>query len=659
VEIIKSAGSEFNLALSALPQTLKGLHEAMVGFINACAYDPVLSSSFTDLSAAVTSGVVTAEDLALGQLFSFSVSFGDGVPITTLPLPPAVFAPMYEAFGIDASSGPTDVFEVHGYVTGMQIAQGIPPPYAPYVANVSSAQALKYFFQNITEDVTGYTALRYLQTPDSALTAELGFTDDAQSQIMKGYLGYIAQTFGLPALLKFTIGDFLNSTASGLLVKRSAKEWIFGFDDPLLNAVSSGSNGQDNKVRAVHNIRDIDTLDVDHVPWGTDAQTMLRAGATPYRLKTGLGVSKGNATTFLRRTDGDWSDRIVYPTTNHIEIVSGKQITGGQYEEIKEHFKNAKKGEESMFAPAVQAWADFGQGLDLRRKVTLQHREGETRRKNKKVSTEVYSFASKTYLNCPITGDITCDWNQNFYGAFNFSGFLQGASGFYSLAHGYQTDFRAFGGSKDSYPYTSFSPNATNHSPEFEIYARTGNTVGMKVPLQQNFKIEPTDTFYQSVWQPPASSVESTAGLHLPICHLQLSYSMPESFFNKIADTINHITMMTVVYLYVMPAISVCFIAYAALTLYVRHQLARTPTLSESDYKKRATSSASKAIGSFHDASFILGGKKSFKTKTNGDEKRGRGGGFFRNRNAAAARTTDDNTAAPMEEVVVVVNGSD
>ena len=107
---------------------------------------------------------------------------------------------------------------------------------------------------------------------------------------------------------------------------------------------------------------------------------------------------------------------------------------------------------------------------------------------------------------------------------FNFSGFLQGASGFYSLAHGCQTDFRAFGGSKDSYPYTSFSPNATNHSPEFEIYARTGNTVGMKVPLQQNFKIEPTDTFYQSVWQPPASSVESTAGLHLPICHLQLSY---------------------------------------------------------------------------------------------------------------------------------------
>ena len=121
--------------------------------------------------------------------------------------------------------------------------------------------------------------------PDSALTAELGFIDDAQSQIMKGYLGYIAQTFGVPALLKFTIGDFLNSTASGLLVKRSAKEWIFGFDDPLLNTVSP--NGQDNKVRAVHSIRDINTIDIDHVPWGTDAQTMLRAGATPYRLKTG------------------------------------------------------------------------------------------------------------------------------------------------------------------------------------------------------------------------------------------------------------------------------------------------------------------------------------------------------------------------------------
>jgi hypothetical protein len=626
----------------------------MVGFINACAYDAQLSSSFPDLSAAVTSGVVTAEDLALGQLFSFSVSFGDGVPITDLPLPPAVFAPMYEAFGIDASS--SAMFEVHGYVNVMKMAQGIPPPYAPYVANVSSAQALKYFFRNITEDSTGYTALRYLQTPDSSLTAELGFTDDAQSQIMKGYLGYIAQTFGLPALLKFTIGDFLNSTASGLLVKRSVKEWIFGFDDPLLNAVNSGSNGQDNKVRAVHNIRDIDTLDVDHVPWGADAQTMLRAGATPYRLKTGLGVSKGNATTFLRRTDGDWSDRIVYPTTDHVEIVSGKQITGGQYEEIKEHFKNAKKGEESIFVPTVEAWADFGQGLDLRRKVTLQHREGATRKKNKKVSTEVYSFAPTTYLNCPVSDETTCGLNQNFYGAFNFSGFLEGASGidgFYSLAHGYQTDFRAFGGSRDSYPYTSFTPNATSHSPEFEIYARTGNTVGMKVPLQQNFKIEPTDTFYQSIWQPPESSIESTAGLHLPICYLQLSYTMPDSFFNKIADTINHITMMTVVYLYVMPAISVCFIAYSALTLYVRHQLARTPTLSENDYKKRATSSASKAIGSFHDASFLLG-KKSFKTKNGGG---GRGGLFRANKRRADDDESTQN--APMEEVVVVARAEE
>ena len=649
MQIIKSAGSEYNLALSALPQTLKALHTAMVGFINACAYDPVLSHSFADLSAALTSGVVTAEDLALGQLFSFSVTFGDGIPITSLPLPPTVFAPMYEPFGINASSGVNmPVFEVHGYVTAMQMAQGIPPPYAPYVSNISSAQALKYFFQNITEDATGTTALRYLQMPDSALTAELGFIDDAQSQIMKGYLGYIAQTFGVPALLKFTIGDFLNSTASGLLVKRSAKEWIFGFDDPLLNTVSP--NGQDNKVRAVHSIRDINTIDIDHVPWGTDAQTMLRAGATPYRLKTGLGVSKGNATTFLRRTDGDWGNRIVYPTTNHIEIVSGKQITVGQYEEIKEHFKNSKKGKESLFVPTVEAWADIGQGLDLRRKVTLQHQEGATRKKNKKVSTEVYSFAPKTFLNCPITDETTCDLNQNFYGAFNFSGFLEGASGFYSLPHGYQTDFRAFGGSRDSYPYTSFSPDAKNHSPEFEIYARTGNTVGMKMPLQQNFKIEPTDTFYQSIWQPPVSSVESFAGLHLPICHLHLSYIMPESFFNKIADTINHITVMTVIYLYVMPAISVCFIAYSAVTLYVRHQLARTPTLSENDYNKRATSSTSKAIGSFNDASFILGGigQKSFKKNKNKI-----GGGLFRN-NRRGRYADESNQNAPMEEVVVV-----
>ena len=70
MEIIKSAGKRVQFgALGVAANVKKGLHEAMVGFINACAYDPVLSSSFADLSAAVTSGVVTAEDLALGQLF--------------------------------------------------------------------------------------------------------------------------------------------------------------------------------------------------------------------------------------------------------------------------------------------------------------------------------------------------------------------------------------------------------------------------------------------------------------------------------------------------------------------------------------------------------------------------------------------------------------
>lgn len=102
-----------------------------------------------------------------------------------------------------------------------------------------------------------------------------------------------------------------------------------------------------------------------------------------------------------------------------------------------------------------------------------------------------------------------------------------------------------------------------------------------------------------------------------------------------------------------MPAISVCFIAYSALTLYVRHQLARTPTLSENDYKKRATSSASKAIGSFHDASFLLG-KKSFKTKNGGG---GRGGLFRANKRRADDGESTQN--APMEEVVVVARAEE
>jgi len=657
---MKEVGSEANLALQALPQTLSGLLSAMVGFIMACAYDPSLSPYFPSLTAALNSGFVTAEDLAYGQILSYSPTFGAGVPITELPgLPAAVFAPMYEAFGIDTSStAPLPSFEVHGYHKALLISLGYPTPPA-YTS--SSALALKYFFQNITSDATGTTVLRYLQTPDAMITAELGFADDNETQLMKGWLAYVAQSFGLPALQKFTIGEFLSTSSSGLIIKRTAKDWIFGYEDPLLNTIT----GSVNKINAIHAIRDIDTMDQDHVPWGADAKTMLRAGATKYSLKTGLGVSKGSATQFLTRTDGDLSESIVYYVSNHTEIVYGKEITGGQYEEIKEQFK--RKGEEA-FVPTVEAWADFGQGLDLRRKVTLKHVEGATRTKNAKVSTEVYSLSPETFLNCPIS---ECEMNQNFFGAFNFSGF-QGIDGFYSLAHGFQTDFRAFGGEKSSYPYTSFTPKQSSHDAEFEIYARTGNTVGMKVPLQTNFKVKPTDAFYASIWQPSTtlSPIEAEVGLHIPICYLELSYEMPESFFNGIADTINHITMMTIVYLFVMPAISVLFIFYASVTLYVRHKLARNP-MSEQDIKKRANSSNSKAIGSFHDASFILG--KSFnKSLLEGTDTAPKS--FFKRSNeTSSSRRSDDHDldqdmidqrqivhdAAPFEHVSLIIDRDD
>ena len=166
-----------------------------------------------------------------------------------------------------------------------------------------------------------------MQTPDAVLAAELQLSGDAETQTLKGYLSYVAQNFGLPAMAaEFTICELSERNSSGLLMKRSAKEWIFGYEDPFLNKI----NGYPSNISAIHSIRDIDTLDIDHVPWGQNTDTMFSAGATKYVLKTGLGISKGNATTILRRTDGDLSDRIVCTDTNHVEIVSGKLITTAQ-----------------------------------------------------------------------------------------------------------------------------------------------------------------------------------------------------------------------------------------------------------------------------------------------------------------------------------------
>jgi len=531
--MVKTAGSEANILYAAIPQTLSGLVDGIAQLFGAMAADATLGPNFPNLVAAALGGSSALETLAIEQIFTASplggISVtqlaGLGVPAAFLTNFPTV--PEYASWAAVQASQPVSVVKVDSPTSDT-------------------------LYQAVVSDSTGTTALGMLTMDTTTLAATFSISA-LRAQLWKGYLAHISSTYGASAFQK-SLGPALGSQSSGMLIKRTVREWIFGYEDPVVSAQYS-ANDPRRLIRSVTKIRNATTINDDHVPWNvTNTSTWAYIyGSTPYYLATGVN-SPENATNVLRRSDGS-AGPITYPHTAHVENVVGKTIASGQYHAIKTHGTSVD----------VVAWADFGMGLDLKRSLTLRHQQGKTVQKNSKVSVETYTVAHDEFLACPVN-QTACGRNTQFHGTFNVTGFELIPSVF-TLPHGHRADPRIFGGYVDpTSPSSPFAPNATVHDMEIMIYERSGNTVGMRVPIQQNFKIAPTDIFYSTLWSGASSEDE----VHVPISWTSLEYDMDEEFYTKIKDTIDFIEILFATWRYICPVLSCVLILLSGVTLYVR-----------------------------------------------------------------------------------------
>lgn len=567
--MVKTYGSETNLLATMLPTTLSSLVDGIVALFSGLASDPTLSPHFPNLVAALQAGPDAMKSLAIEQLFFATPLGGSITQLSTVGVPSAYLTgfPDVPEFILWANAQPA----VSVTVSSLAI------PTATSAA----------MYNSIVDDSTGMTAAHVVGPADKSEIAATYSIPLQSAELWKGYLAYIMSTYGANGF-QASLGPFLGPTSGGMLVKRSVHEWIFGYTDPVVSPTYA-INDPRRFIRSVTKIRDVSTIEVDHVPWAvTDTSTWAYDyGSTPYRMATGV-YSSEEATDILQRSDG--TGNITYPHSGHVEKVIGKDIVSGQYHAIK----NLETTTD------VTAWGDFGMGLDLKRSLTLRHQAGRSVKKNDKVSVETYGIAYEEFLPCPIN-QTSCGRNTEYHGSFNISGFTVIPT-VYTLPHGHRANPRVFVGDDDiSSANWPFTPNATKHDIEFSIYERTGNTVGMRVPIQPNYKIQPTDVFYTTLWKSAGGG-----DVHFPIAWTSLEYDMTDEFYTSIKDTITHIELLVATWTYICPAICVMGLLLSGVKLYVRRVLNRR-LLDEDQYVKDCARDDSRAIGSFSDKHVVQG----------------------------------------------------
>lgn len=93
------------------------------------------------------------------------------------------------------------------------------------------------FFHRDSDLIAQWNALKIgLQDPPETVAAALQ-TTIAQATAIKGYVRHLASTLVGPGFEVFALGEKLAPASGGLIVRKTARQWIEGWTDPLLASI--------------------------------------------------------------------------------------------------------------------------------------------------------------------------------------------------------------------------------------------------------------------------------------------------------------------------------------------------------------------------------------------------------------------------------------
>jgi len=349
---------------------------------------------------------------------------------------------------------------------------------------------------------------------------------EAQIAVVKGYLFYVIGTYGTMTL-QAAVGPPLGAQSSGLIIKRSAKDLLEGWQDPLLAGFAPGMNLSYNLGFHTDNIDSIDAQMASGLLNSTHPFVFAKEAKTgQYNpSETGEVISFGG--------------QRVTQHGNGTEGVRGRSMdpsTGFRFYNFR------KEQDFEVFHEGVQRPFTF-----LRdEKDSVVH----------KIDALHFRLDPNETVTCGANAT-QCIYADNVNGAWNISNIYM-APTLGSFPHFYPED--------QSSDHVQLSFNADNRREwGYDIEPRMGVALKTTVPFQYNYRVAPTDVLHPAIWMPPRGSQE---GVWIPQFYYDLMVEISAKDAFKLRKVLNILKIVTLCLLCVLPTVGIIMVVYSTFKLF-------------------------------------------------------------------------------------------
>ena len=514
-------GSETAVMMGFLPNIMDGIFQGLQAVVSQ-----VVGSQAED----------TSDDLVFSQWANCSVL---GASVTTLPfyaeIDPFVpdFCAWHNAYlaGLGVNSSTLE--------TGMpvEVAQRLfgrrPNPNSEDAAAVAAA-ALDPF-----PDSTAFI-MGVMMMPEDQIAAILAM-DANQILMLKGYLFSIVNTYG-HGMFSAVLGEPFGAASTGVLIKRSARQLLEGWQDPLLANFMPGMNMSYNVGWHIDDMEAIDAQFSD----GT------LTNAHPFVFNKLVKTGKYNPKEAGDILDVFGMTSLAFPNGT-IDVAGSKSMdpsTGFRF------YKSRKQLNVTLFHDTINRPLRFDRaendaGISTIFGIDALH----------------FPLGADQQATC-AADEAQCVYSNGLDGAWNISSIYMAPS----LGSLPQWRDPRHG---DEGPQLVYDPS-NKRDFALDIEPRIGSMLRLAVPFQFNYLVPPTDVFHSDIWVPHAGSDEGAGagasshepGLYLPTFYYDLQAEIKENDAYKLRRILNLIQVLVLSSLVGLPLVGVTMMVYGVYNLY-------------------------------------------------------------------------------------------